>query len=361
MAIRTGAATESIMPSLFDPLTVGDLTVPNRIFMAPLTRSRAGAERIPNRLMAQYYAQRASAGLIVSEATVVSPMGIGYADTPGIWSSDQVEGWKLTTRAVHDAGGRIFLQLWHVGRVSDPRFLNGAQPVAPSAVAVNGNVSLVRPPTPYVIPRALELREIPGIIAAFRKGAENAQLAGFDGVELHGANGYLLDQFLQDGSNLRTDEYGGSVHNRARLMLEVADAAISVWGAGRVGVHLAPRADAHAMGDSNLSGTFEYVARQLGARNVAFICAREYLGPDRIGPKLKAAFGGIYVANEKFNFETATQAVETGDADAVAFGKLFIANPDLPQRFKVRAALNEWRVPQFYAGGAEGYTDYPSL
>jgi 2,4-dienoyl-CoA reductase-like NADH-dependent reductase (Old Yellow Enzyme family) len=352
---------ESIMPSLFDPLKVGDLQVPNRIFMAPLTRSRAGVERIPNRLMAQYYAQRASAGLIVSEATVVSPLGIGYADTPGIWSPEQVEGWKLTTRAVHDAGGRIFLQLWHVGRVSDPRFLNGAQPVAPSAVAVQGNVSLVRPPTPYVTPRALELGEIPGIIEAFRKGAENAQLAGFDGVELHGANGYLLDQFLQDGSNRRTDEYGGALQNRARLMLEVADAAVSVWGAGRVGVHLAPRADAHSMGDSNLSATFEYVARQLGARKLAFICAREYLGPDRIGPKLRAAFGGVYVANEKFTFDTATEAVESGEADAVAFGKLFIANPDLPQRFKLRAALNEWKIPQFYAGGAEGYTDYPSL
>ena len=349
------------MPNLFEPLKVGDLHVPNRIFMAPLTRSRAGVERIPNHLMAQYYAQRASAGLIVSEATVVSPLGIGYADTPGIWSPEQVEGWKLTTRAVHAAGGRIFLQLWHVGRVSDPRFLNGAQPVAPSAVALQGNVSLVRPPTPYVTPRALELREIPGIIEAFRRGAENAQLAGFDGVELHGANGYLLDQFLQDGSNLRTDEYGGALQNRARLMLEVADAAISVWGAGRVGVHLAPRADAHSMGDSNLSATFEYVAHQLSKRKLAFICAREYLGADRIGPKLRAAFGGVYVANEKFKFDTASQAVESGEADAVAFGKLFIANPDLPQRFKLRAALNEWRIPQFYAGGAEGYTDYPSL
>jgi 2,4-dienoyl-CoA reductase-like NADH-dependent reductase (Old Yellow Enzyme family) len=349
------------MPSLFDPLKIGDLIVPNRIFMAPLTRSRAGSDRIPNALMAQYYAQRASAGLIVSEATVVSPMGIGYANTPGIWSPEQVAGWRLTTRAVHNAGGRIFLQLWHVGRISDPRFLNGAQPVAPSAIAARGNVSLVRPPTPFVTPRALELDEIPGIIEAFRKGAENAQLAGFDGVELHGANGYLLDQFLQDGSNLRTDEYGGAVQNRARFMLEVADAAISVWGAGRVAVHLAPRADAHSMGDSNLPGTFEYVARQLGTRKAAFICTREYLGPDRIGPRLRAAFGGVYVANEKFAFESASQAVESGEADAVAFGKLFIANPDLPQRFKLRAALNEPRVPQFYAGGAEGYTDYPSL
>jgi 2,4-dienoyl-CoA reductase-like NADH-dependent reductase (Old Yellow Enzyme family) len=349
------------MSNLFDPLHVGELTVPNRIFMAPLTRSRADAGRIPNRLMAQYYAQRASAGLIVSEATVVSPMGAGYADTPGIWSQEQAEAWKLTTRAVHDAGGRIFLQLWHVGRISDPIFLDGALPVAPSAIPAKGNVSLLRPPTPYVTPRALESAEIRAIIAAFRKGAENAQIAGFDGVELHGANGYLLDQFLQDCSNERTDGYGGSLENRARLMLEVTDAAISVWGAGRVGVHLAPRGDAHSMGDSNLPGTFEYVARQLGHRRIAFICAREYIGPDRIGPKLKAAFGGVFVANEKYTLETATQALAAGEADAVAFGKLFIANPDLPRRFELRAALNEPKVPQFYSGGAEGYTDYPPL
>jgi 2,4-dienoyl-CoA reductase-like NADH-dependent reductase (Old Yellow Enzyme family) len=349
------------MTTLFDPIRLGELKLPNRIFMAPLTRSRAGANRIANRLMAEYYAQRASAGLIVSEATVVSPMGIGYADTPGIWSPEQVEGWKLTTRAVHAAGGRIFLQLWHVGRVSDPSFLHGELPVAPSAVAAKGNVSLIRPPTPFVTPRALSLKEITGIIEAFRTGAENAQLAGFDGVELHGANGYLLDQFLQDSANLRYDGYGGSIENRARLMLEAADAAISVWGAGRVGVHLAPRADAHSMGDSDLPRTFEYVARRLGERKIAFICAREYIGPDRLGPKLKAAFGGVYIANEKFNFETAERTIEAGEADAVAFGKLFIANPDLPQRFALRAPLNEPRPAEFYAGGAQGYTDYPSL
>jgi 2,4-dienoyl-CoA reductase-like NADH-dependent reductase (Old Yellow Enzyme family) len=349
------------MTTLFDSLKIGDLTVPNRIFMAPLTRSRAGAQRIPNKLMAEYYAQRASAGLILSEATVVSPMGIGYADTPGVWSAEQVQGWKLTTRAVHGAGGRIFLQLWHVGRVSDPQFLNGALPVAPSAIAASGNVSLVRPPTPFVTPRSLDAGEIPSVIAAFRQGAQNAQMAGFDGVELHGANGYLLDQFLQDGSNHRQDEYGGAVENRARLMLEATDAAISVWGPGRVGVHLAPRGDAHSMGDSNLAATFEYVARQLGQRKIAFLCAREYVGPDRLGPKLKAAFGGVYVANEKFSYETATQAVRDQDADAIAFGKLFIANPDLPRRFKLGAPLNEPKVPEFYAGGAIGYTDYPAL
>jgi 2,4-dienoyl-CoA reductase-like NADH-dependent reductase (Old Yellow Enzyme family) len=349
------------MTKLFEPLKLGDLELPNRIIMAPLTRSRSGASRVANRLMAEYYAQRASAGLILSEATVVSAMGIGYADTPGIWSPEQVEGWKLTTHAVHEAGGRIFLQLWHVGRVSDPRFLNGALPVAPSAVAAVGNVSLVRPPTPFVTPRALNPNEIPDIVAAFRKGAENAQLAGFDGVELHGANGYLLDQFLQDTTNLRGDEYGGSIENRARLLLEATDAAISVWGAGRVGVHLAPRGDSHSMGDSDLPGTFDYVARRLGERNIAFICAREFIGPDRIGPKLKAAFGGVYIANEKFTYETAEQAVEAGEADAVAFGKLFIANPDLPQRFALGAPLNEPKVAEFYAGGVIGYTDYPNL
>jgi 2,4-dienoyl-CoA reductase-like NADH-dependent reductase (Old Yellow Enzyme family) len=349
------------MTTLFDPIKLGDLELPNRIIMAPLTRSRAGTSRVANHLMAEYYAQRASAGLILSEATVVSAMGIGYADTPGIWSQEQVEGWKLTTRAVHEAGGRIFLQLWHVGRVSDPSFLNGALPVAPSAIAAKGNVSLLRPPTPFVTPRALDRKEIPGIIQAFRRGAENAQLAGFDGVELHGANGYLLDQFLQDSSNLRTDDYGGPIENRARLMLEATDAAISVWGAARVGVHLAPRGDTHAMGDSDLPRTFEYVARRLGERKIAFICAREYIGPDRIGPRLKAAFEGVYIANEKFTYETADQAVDSGDVDAVAFGKLFIANPDLPQRFAVGAELNEPRVAEFYAGGAQGYTDYPSL
>ncbi|HUI58724.1 MAG TPA: alkene reductase [Steroidobacteraceae bacterium] len=347
------------MPTLFDPLQVGDLLLPNRILMAPLTRSRAGTSRVPNALMAEYYSQRASAGLIVSEATVVTPMGIGYADTPGVWSQEQVEGWKLTTRAVHERGGRMFLQLWHVGRISHPRFLDGKLPVAPSAVTPRGHVSLVRPETPYVQPRALERAEIPGIIEDFRRGARNAQLAGFDGVELHGANGYLIDQFLQDSTNLRTDDYGGPVESRARLMLEVVDALISVWGPGRVGVHLAPRGDAHSMGDSNRAATFGYVAKQLGARRIAFICAREYVGDDRIGPQLKAAFGGTYIANEKFTFESAQQALAAGEADAVAFGKLFIANPDLPRRFAGHLPLNEPQAARFYSGGPAGYTDYP--
>jgi len=348
------------MPTLFDPLQVGDLLLPNRILMAPLTRSRAGTSRIPNDLMAQYYGQRASAGLIVSEATVVTPMGIGYADTPGIWSEEQVEGWKLTTRAVRERGGRMFLQLWHVGRISHPLFLNGEMPVAPSEVTPRGKVSLVRPETPYVQPRALKREEIPGVIEDFRRGARNAQLAGFDGVELHGANGYLIDQFLQDSTNLRTDDYGGSIENRARLLLEVVDAMIAVWGPGRVGVHLAPRGDAHSMGDSNRAATFGYVAKQLGARRIAFICVREYIGEDSIGPQLKAAFGGAYIANEKFDFDSAQQAVGTGRADAVAFGKLFLANPDLPRRFAEHLPLNEPQVATFYSGGPAGYTDYPA-
>lgn len=349
------------MPSLFDPLNVGDLLLPNRVLMAPLTRSRAGSSRVPNALMAEYYSQRASAGLILTEATVVTPMGIGYADTPGIWSAEQVTGWKHVTQAVHAAGGRIFLQLWHVGRISHPVFLDGKLPVAPSALAAVGNVSLLRPATPFVTPRPLERNEIPEVVAAFARGAQNAELAGFDGVELHGANGYLLDQFLQDSTNRRDDDYGGTVENRARLLLEATDAAISVWGPGRVGVHLAPRGDAHSMGDSDRAATFGHVARELGHRKIAFICAREHIGPDSIGPQLKAAFGGVYIANEQFTRESAQQALDTGRADAIAFGKLFLANPDLPARFLAGAALNTPITDTFYRGGTSGYTDYPTL
>ena len=349
------------MPTLFDPLQLGPLHLPNRIFLAPLTRARAGQQRVPNALMAEYYRQRASAGLILTEATSVTPMGVGYANTPGIWSEEQVAGWKLVTQAVHEAGGRIFLQLWHVGRISDPMFLDGELPVAPSAIAAAGHVSLVRPEKPFVTPRALELAEIPGIIEAFRKGAENAKLAGFDGVEIHGANGYLLDQFLQSKTNQRTDEYGGSVENRARLMLEVTDAVISVWGADRVGMHLAPRGDAHDMGDANPLETFSYVARELGRRKIAFICAREHQALDSIGPALKKAFGGVYVANEKFTLESGNAILAAGDADAVAFGVPFLANPDLPKRFATGASLNAPDPSTFYGDGAKGYTDYPAL
>lgn len=350
------------MPGLIDPITVGDLELPNRVFRAPLTRCRAdGGGRVPNAMMAEYYAQRASAGLILSEATSVTPMGVGDPDTPGIWSPEQVEGWKGVTGAVHDAGGRIFLQLWHVGRISHPTYLDGRPPVAPSAIRPAGHVGLIRPMEAYPTPRALELGEIPAIIEACRKGAENAKLAGFDGVEIHGANGYLLDQFLQDGTNRRLDEYGGPIENRARLMLEVTDAVVSVWGPGRVGMHLAPRGDAHDMGDSDPAATFGHVARELGKRRIAFLCAREHLGAGRLGPELKRAFGGVYVANEKFTRQAAERAIAAGEADAVAFGVQFIANPDLPRRFELGASLNEPNPATFYAAGPAGYTDYPSL
>ncbi len=347
------------MSNLFDPIQIGALKLPNRMIMAPLTRSRAGGQRIPNELMAEYYVQRASAGMIISEATSVTPMGVGYADTPGIWSAEQVAGWKVITDAVHKAGGRILLQLWHVGRVSDPMFLDGELPVAPSAVKPAGHVSLVRPQKAFVTPRALETGEIPSVIEAFRVGAENAKKAGFDGVEIHGANGYLIDQFLQDSTNQRTDAYGGSLENRARLLLEITDAVISVWGADRVGMHLAPRGDAHDMGDSDLLSTFTYVAEQLGRRKIAFLCAREGQRDDWFAPKLKAAFGGVYIANEGFTFESADKVVREGLVDAVAFGRLFIANPDLPERFASGAPLNDPDPSTFYAPTSKGYTDYP--
>ncbi|MBC9251658.1 alkene reductase [Pseudomonas alcaligenes] len=349
------------MTTLFDPIQVGDLQLPNRIIMAPLTRCRADDGRIPNALMAEYYVQRASAGLILSEATSVTPMGVGYPDTPGIWSEDQVRGWLNVTRAVHANGGRIFLQLWHVGRVSDPLYLNGELPVAPSAIKPAGHVSLVRPIKEFVTPRALETEEIADIVEAYRHGAENAKAAGFDGVEIHGANGYLLDQFLQDSTNQRQDQYGGSIENRARLLLEVTDAAIEVWGAGRVGVHLAPRRDSHDMGDSNPRETFGYVARELGKRGVAFICTREKEGDDSLTPYIKEQFGGLVIANERFTKAQANTWLADGKADAVAFGIPFIANPDLVERLAQDAPLNEPRPELFYGKGPVGYLDYPRL
>ncbi len=353
------------MSNLITPIQLGELNLPNRVVMSPLTRCRANAGRVPNELMAEYYAQRASAGLILSEATSVSPQGVGYPDTPGIWSDEQVDGWKIVTKAVHATGGRIFLQLWHVGRVSHPDYLDGKLPVAPSAIAPQGHVSLLRPKQEYVVPRALETSEISTIVEDYRKGAENAKRAGFDGVEIHGANGYLLDQFLQDSTNKRTDTYGGSIENRARIMLEVTDAAISVWGAGRVGMHLAPRGDAHSMGDSNPLATFGYVAEQLGKRGIAFIFTRESLGENRISPELKKRFGGVLIANEGFNRETAQQVIAAGEADAVSFGKDFISNPDLPRRLQLNVPLNSYHPETFYGYGLQdprvGYTDYPSL
>lgn len=349
------------MPKLLDPIVIGDLAIRNRVILAPLTRCRASEGRVPNDLMVEYYSQRASAGLILTEATSVEPMGVGYPDTPGIWSEEQVAGWRKVTDAVHGEGGVILLQLWHVGRISDPLYLDGALPVAPSAIRPAGTVSLVRPKKEFVTPRMLAREEIGGIVAAYRRGAENAKRAGFDGVEVHGANGYLLDQFLQDKTNTRSDDYGGSIENRARLMLEVIDACIAVWGAGRVGLHLAPRGDAHDMGDSNPKATFGYVAAQMKARRLAFLCVRESLGPNRIGPELRATFGKTYIANEGFTLQSAQQVLDAGEADAVAFGRIFIANPDLPRRIALSAGLNEPKPETFYAQGPHGYIDYPAL
>ena len=349
------------MSQLFEPLRAGDLTLRNRIVMAPMTRMHSSPGRVPNELMVEYYTQRAGAGLILTEATAVTPQGVGYADTPGLWTPEQVQGWRKVTSSVHQADGLIVAQLWHVGRISDPMFLDGELPVAPSAIAAKGHVSHVRPQRAYVTPRALETAEIPGVVEAYRHGAKMAMEAGFDGVEVHAANGYLLDQFLQDSTNHRTDAYGGSLENRARLLLEAVDACISVWGAGRVGVHLSPRGEIHTMGDSNPAATFGYVARELGKRGIAFLCVREYEAADSLGPMLKAEFGGTYIANEGFGRESAEAAIAAGRADAVAFGVQYIANPDLARRFELKAALNRPNPATFYAPGPGGYTDYPAL
>ncbi|MGE9269445.1 MAG: alkene reductase [Verrucomicrobiales bacterium] len=350
---------------LFEPLQLGSLALPNRIIMAPLTRCRATDDRVPTQLMAEYYAQRSSAGMILSEATSVHPTGVGYPNTPGIWSEAQTEGWKKVTNAVHQAEGRIMLQLWHVGRISHPKYLDGDLPVAPSAIAATGHVSLVRPQTSYPTPHALTLEEIKELVEAFHQGAQNAKIAGFDGVQLHAANGYLIDQFLQSSTNHRDDAYGGPIENRARFLLEVLDAVLAVWEPGRIGVHLAPRGDAHDMGDENPRELFTHVAEALGRRNIAFISAREHHHETPLGPEMKNAFGGPFIANEQFDASSAEELIECGQGDAVAFGKLFIANPDLVERFHTGAKLNEPDPETFYHLGShpieQGYTDYPSL
>lgn len=350
---------------LHSPIDLGSLRLPNRILMAPLTRCRAGAGRVPTDLMATYYAQRSSAGLIFSEATSVSPMGVGYPDTPGIWSAEQVAGWKKVTWAVHEAGGRISLQLWHVGRISHPVYLDGRAPLAPSAIAAAGHVSLVRPESPFPVPHALTGEEIAGVVNEYRHAARNAKEAGFDGVMIHAANGYLIDQFLQDSTNRRTDGYGGTIENRMRLLLEITAAVAEVWDKGLIGVHLAPRGDAHDMGDSDPEALFTAVARELGARGIGYLSAREHHQQAALGPALRKAFGGPFVANESFTRESAMDLLESGEADAVAFGKAFIANPDLPERFLHEAPLNDADPSTFYYLGqgdiAKGYTDYPAL
>ena len=349
------------MPSLFNPVRLGALALRNRIIMAPLTRCKADPGRVPNALMLEYYAQRASAGLIITEATAASPTGVGYPDTPGIWSEAQVAAWRNITDAIHARGGLIALQVWHVGRISDPVYLDGALPVAPSAIAPGGHVPQIRPERPFVTPRALSLAELPGIVGEFAKGAENAKRAGFDAVHIHGANGYLLDQFLHDGSNHRANSYGGSVENRARLMFEVVDAMVKVWGADRVGLHLNLMSSANSMSDSDPEAAFTYVAAEAGKRKLAFLLGRDNLGKPGFADKARAAFGGPFVANEALTLEAAEAALAAGRADAFAFGRPYIANPDLVERFAKKAPLNPLNVATIYGKGALGYTDYPSL
>ncbi|MDN6329314.1 MAG: alkene reductase [Brachybacterium sp.] len=352
------------MSNLSEPLHLGALELPNRVIMSPLTRRRSGESRVPTALMAEYYRQRSGAGLIISEATSVSPQGVGYLGTPGIWNEEQVQGWTQTTDAVHDAGGRIFLQLWHVGRISDPELLGGDTPVAPSAVQAAGRVRGLRPKRPYTTPRALETEEIPGIVEDFRRGAQNAKEAGFDGVEIHAANGYLIDQFLQDSTNHREDRYGGSVENRARFLLEIVDAAIDVWGADRVGVHLRPRGEEHDMGDSDPRALFGHVAEELGKRAVAFLFIREIEAEDSLVGVLRELFGGPVIANEEMDAADGHRHVEDGRADAVAFGRDYIATPDLAERIAAGLSPNSQNPATFYPDTDEelsvGYTDYPT-
>ena len=356
--------------NLFSPYKLGDLELPNRMVMAPLTRNRAGDGNVPGQLNATYYTQRVSAGLIIAEATQVSPEGLGYPATPGIHSAAQVAGWKLVTDAVHQHGGRIFLQLWHVGRISHPDLQpGGALPVAPSAIAPTvGQAATYEGMKPFVTPRALETSEIPGIVEQYRQGAKNALEAGFDGVEVHGANGYLLDQFLRDGTNKRTDEYGGSIENRARLLLEVTQAVTEVWGAGRVGVRLSPSGTFNDMHDSDPLATFGYAAEALNRFGLAYLHLIEVVEADlRHGGMevptsyLRDRFTGTLIVNGGYDLDKSNAVLSSHKADLVAFGTLFIANPDLPQRFALNAPLNPADPSTFYGGGEKGYIDYPFL
>lgn len=355
--------------NLLSPYKLGELELPNRIVMAPLTRQRAGKGNVPHQLNAEYYVQRATAGLIIAEATQVSPQGQGYPNTPGIYSAEQIAGWRLVTDAVHQHKGRIYLQLWHVGRISHPDLQpDQALPVAPSAIAPKGQAMTLEGMKPFVTPRALETWEIPEIVEQYRKGAENALAAGFDGVEIHAANGYLIDQFLRDGANQRTDKYGGSIENRARLLVEVTEAVTGVWGANRVGVRLSPSGTYNDMRDSNPLETFGYAAEVLNKFGLAYLHIFEAIEADiRHGgtvvptSHLKERFQGTLIVNGGYDKNKGDAVLASGAADLVAFGTLYIANPDLPQRFALNAPLNQADPTTFYGGSEKGYTDYPAI
>jgi N-ethylmaleimide reductase len=351
---------------LFTPFRMGALDLPNRLVMAPLTRNRATPESLaPRALNVDYYRQRASAGLIITEATQISQQGQGYILTPGIYSDAQVEGWRQVTDAVHAAGGRIALQLWHVGRISHTSLQpGGGAPVAPSAIAAKTKTYLDHGFADVSPPRALDIEEIPGIVRDYAKAAANAKRAGFDAVEIHGANGYLIDQFLRDASNHRTDIYGGSIENRARFAIEVVKAVLESWEPGRVGIRISPIGTSNDIRDSNPQPLFDYVAEQMSALKLAFLHVNEGAAPDSPAfdfTSLRRRFKGAYIANFGYTRERAAEAINEDRADLVAFGKLFIANPDLVARFKADAALNEPDQKTFYGGDERGYTDYPAL
>ncbi len=353
---------------LFEPYKMGAITLSNRTAMAPLTRNRAVAGLVPNPLAIEYYGQRASAGLLITEASQVSQQGQGYQDTPGIYSKEQVAGWRKITDRVHERGGHIFIQLWHVGRVSHTDLqANNAAPVAPSAIRAKGKTFVGNTFADVSEPRALTLEEIPGIIESYKRGAANAIEAGFDGVEIHGANGYLLDQFAKDGANKRTDAYGGSIENRARLMLEVSKTITETIGAERTGIRLSPVTPANDISDSNPQPLFDHIVDQLNALKLVYIHVIEGAtgGPRDIAPfdydGIRKRFGGTYIANNGYDFKLANEVLEKNRADLIAFGKPFISNPDLVERLKRGAPLNEPDRTTFYGGGAKGYTDYPVL
>ena len=353
---------------LFEPYQLGPITLSNRTVMAPLTRNRAVAGLVPNPLAVDYYGQRASAGLLITEASQVSQQGQGYQDTPGIYSKEQIAGWRKVTDRVHEHGGRIFIQLWHVGRISHTSLQpNSGAPVAPSAVRAKGKTFVGGTFADVSEPRALELSEIPGIIETFKRGAANALQAGFDGVEIHGANGYLLDQFAKDGANKRTDGYGGSIDNRARLMLEVARAVVAEAGADRTGIRISPVTPANDVSDSNPQLLFDHIVDGLNAEKLVYIHVIEGAtgGPRDIAPfdygSLRKRFGGAYIANNGYDLELANKVLTANEADLIAFGKPFISNPDLVERLKSGAPLNTPDKATFYGGGAKGYTDYPAL
>ncbi|HKO93432.1 MAG TPA: alkene reductase [Polyangiaceae bacterium] len=355
---------------LFEPIQLGALRLPQRIVMAPMTRCRAGAGNVPTELNALYYAQRASAGLIISEGAQIAPEGQGYGGTPGIHTDAQVAGWSRVTRAVHDGGGRIFLQLWHVGRISHPDLQpNGALPVAPSALAPEGHTHTSNGPRPYVTPRALETSEVPAVVEQYARATRHARDAGFDGVEIHAANGYLIEQFLLDGTNQRSDAYGGSIEKRARFLLEVTSAVVGTWQADRVGVRLSPRGKFNGMSDSNREATFGHAIRRLDEFGLAYLHLLDPL-PDspfdnpafgRLAPQLRQCFRGPLIINGNFDRAAARAALERGEADLVAFGVPFLANPDLPERLRHGSPLNPPDRATFYGGDARGYTDYPTL